>query len=216
MFRRADGSILVPQQVVELSRDYVSPPVNVTGTTTEREVLADGAASRDGRFDPAPRRWRDPGRRPGAGSYAVVEMTPERMVALPDDGTLHPVYLIAGPEMLRVLEAADAVRRRARAQGIGERAVFDADGRDFDWGMLEATFNAPSLFSARRLVEVRLPTGKPGKEGIETISSFCANPPPDVILLITAGEWSKAHHGKWTEAVSQDRRDFNRLGDQAA
>jgi LPS-assembly lipoprotein len=40
VFRRADGSILVPQQVVELSRDYVSPPVNVTGTTTEREVLA--------------------------------------------------------------------------------------------------------------------------------------------------------------------------------
>jgi DNA polymerase-3 subunit delta len=130
-------------------------------------------------------------------------MTPERMVALPDDGTLHPVYLIAGPEMLRVLEAADAVRRRARAQGIGERAVFDADGRDFDWGTLEATFNAPSLFSARRLVEVRLPTGKPGKDGIETISSFCANPPPDVVLLITAGEWSKAHHGKWTEAVSR-------------
>ena len=40
VFRRADGSILVPQQVVELSRDYVSPPVDVTGTTTEREVLA--------------------------------------------------------------------------------------------------------------------------------------------------------------------------------
>lgn len=132
-----------------------------------------------------------------------MEMTPERMVALPDDGTLHPVHLIAGPEMLRVLEAADSVRRRARAQGIGERAVFDADGRDFDWGMLEATFNAPSLFSARRLVEIRLPTGKPGKDGIAVISSFCANPPPDVVLLITAGEWSKAHHGKWTEAVSR-------------
>jgi len=40
VFRRADGSILVPQQVVELSRDYVSPPVNVTGTTTEKEVLS--------------------------------------------------------------------------------------------------------------------------------------------------------------------------------
>ena len=132
-----------------------------------------------------------------------MEITPERMAALPDDGTLHPVYLIAGPELLRVQEAADAVRRQARAQGIGEREVFDADGRDFDWGMLEATFNAPSLFSARRMVEVRLPTGKPGKEGAETISSFCANPPPDVILLVTAGEWSKAHHGKWTEAISR-------------
>ncbi|HYM87210.1 MAG TPA: DNA polymerase III subunit delta, partial [Pseudoxanthomonas sp.] len=98
-----------------------------------------------------------------------MELTPERLVALPDDSALHPVYLIAGPEMLRVLEAADAVRRLARAQGISEREVFDADGRDFDWGMLEATFNAPSLFSPRRLVELRLPTGKPGKEGAETI-----------------------------------------------
>ena len=132
-----------------------------------------------------------------------MELTPERLVALPDDAALHPVYLIAGPEMLRVLEAADAVRRRARAQGIGEREVFDADGRDFDWATLEATFNAPSLFSARRLVEVRLPTGKPGKDGAEAIAAFCANPPPDVVLLITAGEWSKAHHGKWTDAISK-------------
>lgn len=132
-----------------------------------------------------------------------MELTPERLVALPDDAALHPVYLIAGPEMLRVLEAADAVRRQARAQGIGEREVFDADGRDFDWATLEAAFNAPSLFSARRLVEVRLPTGKPGKDGAEAIAAFCANPPPDVVLLITAGEWSKAHHGKWTDAISK-------------
>jgi DNA polymerase-3 subunit delta len=132
-----------------------------------------------------------------------MELTPERLVALPVDAALHPVYLVAGPEMLRVLEAADAVRRRARAQGIGEREVFDADGRDFDWATLEATFNAPSLFSARRLVEVRLPTGKPGKDGAEAIAAFCANPPPDVVLLITAGEWSKAHHGKWTDAISK-------------
>ena len=105
--------------------------------------------------------------------------------------------------MLRVLEAADAVRAQARAQGIGEREVFDADGRDFDWNELDASFNAPSLFSARRLVEVRLPSGKPGKDGAEVISRFCANPPPDVVLLITAGEWSKAHHGKWADAIAQ-------------
>ena len=64
-----------------------------------------------------------------------MEITPERMVALPADGELHPVYLIAGPETLRVLEAADSVRRRAGTQGVNERAVFDADGRDFDWGV---------------------------------------------------------------------------------
>lgn len=132
-----------------------------------------------------------------------MELTPERLVALPAGGTLHPVYLIAGPETLRVLEAADAVRRQARSQGINEREIFDAEGRDFDWDALQASFNAPSLFSAQRVVEVRLPTGKPGKDGAEVISAFCANPPPDVILLITAGDWSKAHHGKWTDAISR-------------
>nr|WP_295382129.1 DNA polymerase III subunit delta [Pseudoxanthomonas sp.] len=131
-----------------------------------------------------------------------MELKPEQIAGRADE-PLRPAYLIAGPEMLRVLEAADAVRAQARAQGIGEREVFDADGRDFDWDELDASFNAPSLFSARRLVEVRLPGGKPGKEGAEVISRFCANPPPDVVLLITAGEWSKAHHGKWADAVAQ-------------
>lgn len=132
-----------------------------------------------------------------------MELTPERLAALPTDGALHPVYLIAGPETLRVLEAADAVRKQARAQGIGEREIFDADARSFEWDTLEAAFNAPSLFSPRRLVEVRIPSGKPGKEGAEAISNFCANPPADVILLVTGGDWSKAHHGKWTDAVSR-------------
>ena len=132
-----------------------------------------------------------------------MELTPERLAALPEDGALHPVYLIAGPETLRVQEAADAVRKQARVQGIGEREVFDADTKGFEWDTLEAAFNAPSLFSARRLIEVRLPNGKPGKEGAEALSKFCADPPADVILLITGGDWSKAHHGKWTEAVSR-------------
>ena len=132
-----------------------------------------------------------------------MELTPERLIAHCAGGELPAVCLIAGPEMLRVLEAADAVRTQARAQGVAEREVFDVDGRDFDWGQLDASFNAPSLFSARRLVEVRLPSGKPGKEGAEVISAFCANPPVDVVLLVTAGEWSKAHAGKWVEAISR-------------
>ena len=132
-----------------------------------------------------------------------MEQRPEQLASASGSQPLAPVYLIAGPETLRVLEAADAVRARARAEGIGEREVFDADGRDFDWRTLQQGFNAPSLFSARRLIEVRLPSGKPGKEGAEVISDFCANPPPDVVLLITANEWSKSHQGKWAEAVNR-------------
>ena len=132
-----------------------------------------------------------------------MELRPEQLASQAGAQPLAPVYLIAGPELLRVLEAADAVRAKARAEGIGEREVFDADGRDFDWGQLASSFNAPSLFSARRLVELRLPGGKPGKEGAEVISAFCAQPPADVVLLITAGEWSKSHHGKWADAVAR-------------
>lgn len=132
-----------------------------------------------------------------------MELKPEQLDARLKDGVLHPVYLIAGPETLRVLEAADAVRSHARAQGIGEREVFDVDGRDFDWGRLQGAFNAPSLFSPRRLIELRLPSGKPGKEGAEVISDFCANPPADVVLLVTTADWSKAHHGKWVDAVGR-------------
>ena len=132
-----------------------------------------------------------------------MEVRPEQLSAPAGGQPLAPVYLIAGPETLRVLEAADAVRARARSEGVNEREVFDADGRDFDWRQLQAGFNAPSLFSARRLIEVRLPNGKPGKEGAEVISEFCTAPPPDVILLITANEWSKAHQGKWADAVNR-------------
>lgn len=132
-----------------------------------------------------------------------MEVRPEQLSTTAGGQPLAPVYLIAGPETLRVLEAADAVRARARSEGISEREVFDADGRDFDWQQLQGGFNAPSLFSARRLIEVRLPNGKPGKEGAEVISDFCAAPPPDVILLITANEWSKSHQGKWADAVNR-------------
>ncbi|MGO1720879.1 MAG: DNA polymerase III subunit delta, partial [Luteimonas sp.] len=94
-----------------------------------------------------------------------MELKPDKLVQQLQAGTLHPAYLIAGPEPLRVLEAADAVRVQARAQGYAEREVFDVDGRGFDWSELEATLRAPSLFASRRVVEVRLPSAKPGKDG---------------------------------------------------
>ncbi|QWP79180.1 DNA polymerase III subunit delta [Lysobacter sp. K5869] len=134
-----------------------------------------------------------------------MELTPERLVAQLDQEPLRPAYLIAGPEPLRVLEAADAVRAAARAQGIGEREVFEAEGnqREPDWNALSASFRAPSLFASRRLLELRLPSGKPGKEGAEVIADFCADPPQDASLLISCGEWSKQHGGKWSEAIGR-------------
>ncbi len=132
-----------------------------------------------------------------------MELKPDQLARQLQAGTLHPAYLIAGPETLQVLEAADAVRVQARAQGYSEREVFDVDGRGFDWSALEGSINAPSLFASRRIIEVRMPTAKPGKEGAAVISAFCADPPPDVLLLVTGGEWSKKHAGKWSEAIGR-------------
>lgn len=132
-----------------------------------------------------------------------MELTPERLTAQLASEPLRPAYLIAGPETLRVLEAADAVRVQARTEGIGEREIFDADGRDFDWNQLAQSVNAPSLFASRRLLEVRLPSAKPGKDGSAFITGFCADPPQDVVLLITGEDWSRQHGGKWSETIAR-------------
>jgi DNA polymerase-3 subunit delta len=132
-----------------------------------------------------------------------MELSADRLAGQLAHEPLRPAYLVAGSETLLVLEAADAVRAAARAQGIAEREVHDMEGRDADWGGLDAAIHAPSLFASRRLVEVRLPTGKPGAEGAKLISGFCAAPPQDVVLLVIAGEWSKSHAGKWSVAIAK-------------
>jgi DNA polymerase-3 subunit delta len=133
-----------------------------------------------------------------------MELKPEQLVAHLRAGGLRPACLIAGAEPLRVLEAADAVRAAARQEGFAEREVYEAEGqREPDWAAMSASFRAPSLFASRRLIELRLPSGKPGKEGAQVITEFCEDPPPDVALLVTAGDWSRQHGGKWSEAIAR-------------
>lgn len=111
--------------------------------------------------------------------------------------SLRPVYLLAGEELL-VLEAADALRAQARKLGYAEREVLEV-GNHFDWDDLARAAAGMSLFATRRLLDLRLPTGRPGTEGAKAINEFCANPPPDVTLLITATDWSNKHEGVWTK-----------------
>ncbi len=132
-----------------------------------------------------------------------MELNVDRIASQLVGEPLRPAYLVAGPETLLVLEAVDAVRAAARAQGIDERIVFDMEGRDADWDALAASIHAPSLFASRRLIEVRLPTGKPGNAGSKLICEFCAQPPSDVVLLVSAGDWSRQHSGKWSEAIAR-------------
>lgn len=116
--------------------------------------------------------------------------------------SLPPAILLAGAEPLLLLEAGDNVRKRARALGFAEREVFDVES-GFDWDTLRASFLSLSLFSSRRLLEVRLPTGKPGKDGSEIIDSFCKDPAPDLCLLVTASQWSRAHETAWVKSVEK-------------
>jgi DNA polymerase-3 subunit delta len=116
---------------------------------------------------------------------------------------LKPVYLIAGEEHLLVLEAADALRARARVLGFNERDVLDAETH-FDWDALARAGASMSLFASRRLIDMRLPTGKPGKEGSDAIVEYCENPPPDTVLMIVANQWSKQQQaGAWVNAIER-------------
>lgn len=113
-----------------------------------------------------------------------------------------PVYLVHGDEALLVLEAADAIRAAARKRGHTEREVLFAE-RGFDWSEFMHAAANQSLFGERKLVELRLATGKPAAPAAQAIESYCRNPNPDVALLITmprpegSGWWKSA----WFTAV---------------
>ena len=78
---------------------------------------------------------------------------------------LRSLYTVHGDDPLLQLEAQDAIRDTARAQGYTERTVFTVAGAHFDWSEVLAATGAMSLFAERQIVEVRIPSGKPGKEG---------------------------------------------------
>jgi DNA polymerase-3 subunit delta len=78
---------------------------------------------------------------------------------------LRSLYTLHGDEPLLIQEAADAIRAAARAQGYTERTVHSVSGAHFDWSAVLAAGGSLSLFADKQIVEVRIPSGKPGKEG---------------------------------------------------
>lgn len=121
--------------------------------------------------------------------------------SLARDG-LANVYLLAGEEPLLLQEAGDALRARARALGYSEREVLDVEAR-FDWNQLARASASLSLFATRRLIELRLPTGRPDRDGSAAIVEWCKSPAPDTLLLISAMQWSKKHEGAWVKEVER-------------
>ena len=116
--------------------------------------------------------------------------------------TLHPVYLVSGDEPLLVQECADQVRAAARRGGCSERRVLDAGDRAFRWQDLLDDASSMSLFGDQRLLELRIPNGKPGTEGSQALQAYLEQAAPGDVLLIVAGRIDKpSQNSKWYRAI---------------
>jgi DNA polymerase-3 subunit delta len=129
-----------------------------------------------------------------------MRIKPEQLEAHMGKG-LQPLYLVHGDEALLAQEAADLIRARARQEGCAEREVFTVE-RGFDWQALLSSGNSLSLFSSRRLVEIRIPSGKPGNDGSLALQDYCARLPEDTVTLVLCPKLDKtAQAGKWFKAL---------------
>jgi DNA polymerase-3 subunit delta len=114
---------------------------------------------------------------------------------------LLPAYLISGDEPLLTAEAADAIRGRARAQGFTERDVHFLE-RGSDWDDVRASAGNMSLFGSRRLLEIRMPSGKPGTAGSAALVALLGSNDPDTIFLILTPRLDRdAQSSNWVKAV---------------
>jgi len=117
--------------------------------------------------------------------------------------SLAPLYVITSDEHLLALEAADRIRRTARAKGYSEREVLVVE-RSFKWGALLAANQSQSLFGDRKLIELRIPTGKPGKDGGQALQEYVGGLNPDNVTLITLPklDW-QTQKSAWVAALQQ-------------
>lgn len=131
---------------------------------------------------------------------------------------LGSLYVIHGEAMLLAIEAADAIRIAAREAGYSEREVIIAE-QHFKWGELRNSAQSMSLFSSRKVVDLRIPSGKPGVEGGQALQDYCDNLNADTLTLISLPKLeSTALKSKWFAAleahgtiVSADEISLNAL-----
>jgi len=129
-----------------------------------------------------------------------VKLQPESLAAHFQQKLL-PAYLISGDEPLLTGEAADAVRAAARANGFTEREVHFFD-RGADWDVVRTSVNSMSLFAEKRIVEVRLPTGKPGVTGARVLVEVINSLGPDTLLLVLTGRLDRdAQNAEWVRTL---------------
>ena len=114
---------------------------------------------------------------------------------------LRPLYVVHGDEPLLAIEAADQIRAAARAAGYAEREILVADS-GFKWEAFSAANRNLGLFGERRLVDLRIPSGKPGNEGARALEDCAANPGSDTLILVTLPRLDRAaQNSAWFEAL---------------
>jgi DNA polymerase-3 subunit delta len=124
-----------------------------------------------------------------------------------------PLYTLHGDEPLLVQEAADAIRATARAQGYTERTVHTAAGAHFDWSAVLAAGGSLSLFADKQIVEIRIPSGKPGKDGSAALQHLAEAAPGNdstltLVLLPRLDKMTRT--GAWFSALENNGVDASR------
>ena len=120
---------------------------------------------------------------------------------------LRPLYTLHGDEPLLQQEAADAIRAAARAQGYTERSSFTVAGAHFDWSAVLAAGGSLSLFADRQIVEVRVPSGKPGKDGsaaLQQIAQSAAGNDSTLTLVLLPRLDKATKTGAWFGALENN------------
>jgi DNA polymerase-3 subunit delta len=116
---------------------------------------------------------------------------------------LHALYVLSGDEPLALMECTDALRAAASSRGHHERSVLLAE-RNFNWEQLVASGQAMSLFSDKKLTELRIPSGKPGTEGGKALQAYAAHLPPDTVTVITLPKLDKdGQKSAWFSALEK-------------
>jgi DNA polymerase-3 subunit delta len=114
---------------------------------------------------------------------------------------LAPLYLLFGEEPLLVEEGRDRIRAAARAAGYEGRELHTVEP-GFDWNALFVASQSLSLFAEKRVLDLRLPTGKPGEAGARLLAELAAQPPPDTLWVISCGKLDKDQRkARWVKAV---------------
>ncbi|MBC7945729.1 MAG: DNA polymerase III subunit delta [Burkholderiales bacterium] len=116
---------------------------------------------------------------------------------------LKRIYTVHGDEILLALEAADRIRADARRAGYAERELLVAEA-NFNWAQLASFGSNLSLFAAKRLLELRIPSGKPGVDGSEALQGFAAKLPADALVLIMLPRLDRqTQTSKWFTALER-------------